>query len=96
MDFGLVSEKILSQNNGPMDWCPGPGKGGQKKAKTPPLAAVPPANPKPKTKNVFFSILSRRLGESENDLDSSLAQSGGELQCCKLAPKFWQAWDSKC
>jgi len=32
----------------------GPGKGGQKKAKTPPLAAVPQANPKPKTKIAFF------------------------------------------
>jgi len=34
-DFGLVSEKILSQNNGSMAWSPGPGKGGQKNAKTP-------------------------------------------------------------
>jgi len=30
-DFGLVSEKILSHNNGPMGWGPGPGKGSQKK-----------------------------------------------------------------
>jgi len=35
-----------------MDCGPGPGKGGQKKAKIPPFAAVPPANPKMKT--VFF------------------------------------------
>jgi len=28
-------------------------------------------------------------------LDSSLAQSGGELQRCKLAPKFWRARDLK-
>jgi len=60
----------------------------KKKAKTPPLAAVPPANSKPKTKIVFFSISSRRLAESEDGLDNSLAQSGGELQRCKLAPKF--------
>jgi len=26
-DFGLVSEKILSHNNGPIGWGPGPGKG---------------------------------------------------------------------
>jgi len=43
-DFGLVSKKILSQKNSPMGCGPGPGKGGPKKAKTPPLAAVPPAN----------------------------------------------------
>jgi len=29
-DFGLVSEKILSHNNGLMGWSPGPGKGSQK------------------------------------------------------------------
>jgi len=27
-DFGLVSKKILSQKHGPMDWGPGPAKGG--------------------------------------------------------------------
>ena len=53
-DFGLVSKKILSQNNVPMDCGAGPGKGGHKKAKTPPLAAVSPANHKPKTKIDFF------------------------------------------
>jgi len=63
-----------------------------KKAKTLPLAAVSPANPKPKTKTVF-SISSRRLAESEDGLDSSLVQSGGELQRCKLAPKFWWTRD---
>ena len=35
-------------------------------------------NPPPKTKNVF-SILTTRLAESEDGLDSSLAQSPGEL-----------------
>jgi len=62
-----------------MGWGPGPGKGGRKKSKTPPRVAVPPANPKPKTKNVVFSISSRRLAESVDGLDSSLAQSAGEL-----------------
>jgi len=49
----------------------------------------------PQTKNRFFSILSRRLAESEDCLDSSLAQSGGKLERCKLAPKFWRARDLK-
>jgi len=29
-DFGVVSKTILGQNNGPMGWDLGPGKGGQK------------------------------------------------------------------
>jgi len=52
-DFGLVSKKILSQNNGSMGWGLGPGKSGQKKSKKPTLVAFPPENPKPKTKNFF-------------------------------------------
>ena len=47
---------------------------------------------KPQNKNRFFSISSRRLAESKYGLDSSLAQSSGELQRCKLVPKFWDAW----
>jgi len=60
-DCGLVSKQILSQNNGAMGCGPGPGKGGQKKAKTPPLAAVSPANSKPKTKIVFFRFQAEDL-----------------------------------
>ena len=52
-DFGLVSKQILSQKNGPMGWGPGPAKGGQKKAKTPPLVVVPLRTPNPK-QNFFF------------------------------------------
>jgi len=37
-----------------MGWGPGPAKGGQKKAKTPPLVADPPEKPLLKTKKVFF------------------------------------------
>jgi len=55
-DFGLVSKKILSQKNGPMGWGQGSAKGGYKRAKTHPLVAVPPENPKPKTKNFFFDF----------------------------------------
>jgi len=50
----------------------------QTKAKTPPLVAVPPENPKPKMKNVFF-MLARRLAASVDGFDSSLAQSPGEI-----------------
>ena len=52
-----------------------------KKSQNTPTCGAPPANskPKPKTKNVFFSISSRRLAESVDGLDSSLAQSAGEL-----------------
>jgi len=89
-DFGLVSTKILSQNNGTMGWVPGPGKGGQKKQKHPHLQRSPQRTPNRKRKP-FFSISSRRLAESEDGLDSSLAQSGGKLQRCKLAPKFLRA-----
>jgi len=81
-DFDLVSKKILSQNDGLMGWDPGPDEGGQKNAKTPPLLEVPPENAKPKTKNVFFSILIR-LAESVDGLDNSLAQSASELWSCK-------------
>jgi len=59
-DFGLVSKQILSQNNGPMDWGPGPVKVAQKsKKKT--LAAFPPTNPKPKTKTFFFQFQAEDL-----------------------------------
>jgi len=85
-DFGLVSKNILSQNNGPMGCGPGPGKSGQKSKNTPTFSG-PPANPKPKTKILFLSISSRRLAESVDGLDSSLAQPHGELWDCKILQK---------
>jgi len=60
-----------------MGWGPGSGKGGQKTQKHPPLVAFPPENTKPKTKN-FFSISTRRLVESVEGLNSSLALVKGE------------------
>ena len=50
-----------------------------KKSKNTPTFSGPPANPKPKTKILFLSISSRRLAESVDGLDSSLAQPPGEL-----------------
>jgi len=67
-DFGLVSTKIFSHNNGPIGWGPGPGKCRQKHPHYSPL----------KTK-IFFSILTTRLAEFTEVLNSSLAQSLGEL-----------------
>ena len=53
-DFGLVSKKILRQNNGPMGCGPGPGKGGQKKQKHPHLQRSLQRTPNRKRKSFFF------------------------------------------
>jgi len=74
-DYGLVSEKILSHNNGPMSWGPGPGKCSQKH---PHLWRSHPKTPHRKGK-IFFSISTTRLAESVEGLNSSVAQSSGEL-----------------
>jgi len=73
-DFDLVSKKILSQNNGSMGLGPGPGKGSQKKQKH-----RHPRERQTENEKRFFSISTRRLAESVDCLDSSLAQSPGEL-----------------
>ena len=49
-DFGLVSDKILRHNNGPIRWGPGPGKYNQKH---PHLWRYPPKTPFRK-RNIFF------------------------------------------
>jgi len=77
-DFDLVFNWTLSPKNGPLGRCPGPGKDGQNNPKTPLLATFPPENLKHQTKK-FFSILTTRLAESAESLNSSLAQSPGEL-----------------
>jgi len=68
----------LSPKNVPLGRRPGPGKDGQNNAKTPLLVTLPPEKLKPKTK-ILFSILTTRLAESVEGLNSSLAQSPGEL-----------------
>ena len=72
-----------------MGWGPGPAKGGKRKAKTPPLVAVPPGNPKPKTKKIFFSISTRRLAESVEGLNNSLALAAGDLWPNNWDPIYW-------
>jgi len=64
-----------------------------KKSKNTPNCSGPPSEPQTENKNRIFSISRRKLAESEDGLDSSLAQSGGELQRYKLSPKFWRARD---
>jgi len=68
----------LSPTNGPLGRRPGPGKDTQNNAKTPLLVMLTPEKLKPKTKN-FFSILTTRLAESVEGLNSSLAQLPGKL-----------------
>jgi len=68
----------LNPKHGPLGRRPGPGKDGQKNAKTPLLVTFPPEKFNPKMK-IFFSILTTRLAESAEGLNSSLAQSPGEL-----------------
>jgi len=68
----------LSPKYGPLGQRPEPGKDGQNNAKTPLLVTSPQKSSNPKRK-IFFSILTTRLAESVEGLNSSLAQSPGEL-----------------
>jgi len=77
-DFRLVYNKTLSQGNGSMDWGPGSGKGGQKCEKLPSLWRHLQKTPNPKRK-AFFSISTRRLAESVEGLNSSLALAAGQV-----------------
>jgi len=52
----------------------------------PHLWRYPQRTPNPKRKT-FFSISTTRLAESVDGLNSSLAQSAGELWRCKALPK---------
>jgi len=85
-DGYLVFNETLSQNNGSMGWGPGPAKGGQNFQNMPSLWRHLQKSPHRKRKT-FFSILTTRLAESVDDLDSSLAQSPGKLYDCKVLQK---------
>ena len=65
-------------------------QGQAKVAKNTPTCGVPIENEK-----VFFSISTTRLAESVEGLNSSLAQSPGELQDCKALQETWFSWDLK-
>ena len=85
-DDNLVSTKTFSQKIVSLVWRPGSGEVGQNDEKTPPLVKTPTGNHKPKTK-IFLPILTRRFAESLDGLNSSLAESVGELWRCKLGQK---------
>jgi len=73
----LVFTKRLSQNFGPLDWRPGPVKGGQKNEK-PQLCEPLPSEPLTQIKK-FFLIEPRRLAASVEGLNNFLAIAAGEL-----------------
>jgi len=60
------------------DWNPGPDDVGQKKPKPIPNMKSPTKNLKSKSSQ-YFLVETRRLSESFQGLNSSLAQSAGEL-----------------
>jgi len=63
-----------------MGWGPRPAKGGRAYfSKTCPLCDVTSGNPPTENEKRLFSILTRRLAESEEGLNSSSAQLPGEL-----------------
>ena len=54
-------------------------QGQVKVAKNTPICGVTPRKPPTKNEKIFFSISTTRLAESVKGLNSSLAQSPGEL-----------------
>jgi len=85
----------LSPKNSPLGRRPGLSKDGQSNSKTPLLVMFPPENLKPKTKNVFLSMSTRRLAESVEGLNSSLALAAGNLWPKKGAPICWRVLSLK-
>jgi len=73
-DFDLVFNKTLSQKSSSIGWGPRPAK----ISKTCLLCDVTSRNPPTENETRFFSILTTRLVESVDGLDSSLAQSPGK------------------
>ena len=71
-----------------MGWGPGPDKGGQKKQKHPHLWRSPQQMPNQKQKN-FFSMSTRKLAESVEGLNSSLALAAGDVWPKKGESIYW-------
>jgi len=83
-DFDLVFNKTLSQKNGSMSRGPGPAKVA-KISKTCPHCDVTSRNPHRKRK-IVFSMSTRKLAESVEGLNSSLALAAGDLWAKKCEP----------
>jgi len=83
-DFDLVFNKTLSQRNGSMGRGPGPAKVA-KISKTCPHCDVTSRNPHRKRK-IVFSMSTRKLAESVEGLNSSLALAAGDLWPKKCEP----------
>jgi len=90
-DFDLVFNKTLSQKSGSMGWGPGPVKGGQNFQNMPSLRRHLQKNPHQKRKTFFFSMSTRRLAESVEGLNSSLALAVGDLWPKKCGPIYGPA-----
>jgi len=77
--FGLVSEKILSQNNGSLVGVQGQVKVA-KKCKNTPTCGIPPWKRQTENEKLFFQFQLEDLqAESIDGLNSSLALAAGEL-----------------
>jgi len=97
--FDLVFNKTLSQKNGSMGWGPGLAKGGQNFQNMPSLWCHLQKTP---TEKRFSSMSTRRLAESVEDSNSSLALAAGDLWPKKgrpivtiegssyFSPKYWE------
>jgi len=85
-DDSLVSKKKLDPKICLIGLATRVGWRWRKRGKNASTCDDPHREPKPKTK-VFFSILTRRLAESVDGLNSSLAESVGELWRCKPGQK---------
>jgi len=62
-----------------------------KKMQNTPTCDVPPSKRQTKNKKIFFSMSTRRLAESEEGLNSSLALAAGDLWPKKGEPIYWLA-----
>jgi len=66
-----------------------------KESKNTPTCGVLPGKPLTENEKCFFSISTTRLAESTVGLKSSLVQSPGELQNCKVLQEKWRTQDLK-
>jgi len=78
----------FKSKNRPLGRRPGPGKDDQNTAKTPLFVMSPPEIPTENEKR-YFSILTTRLAESVEGLNSSLALAARKLWPKECRPRSW-------